>query len=273
MIYASIGVVLAALVAYALWEPYRIQATEHVVAVENLPSAFEGITILHLSDIHGRVGVFSFKPFLRWLAEADMVAITGDLYSPTLSRRRLARQLERLAAPLGVYYISGNHDYRGGRLAVEPWVPGRRLLDNRVESIERAGQSLHVAGLPDFVKGSPEWDRVLDQLRVLDGPCVLLAHRPDAWMLPGVDRVSVILAGHTHGGQVAVPGYGAVLKHNNIPGRYAAGRLKEPGRPVLITSRGLGTSELPIRFFARPEVIRVRLVSQDRMEQNTERRP
>lgn len=261
MAYGIVGALIALFLLYALVEPYRFEATEQVVAVAGLPSAFENFTILQLSDIHGRVGVFSWHRFLRWQAESDVIAITGDLYSPTLSRARLAAQLDRLSARNGVYYISGNHDYRKGALAIEPWVPGDRLLDNRVVSIERDGQRIWLAGLPDFVKGRPAWDAVRQSLAQHDEPAVLLAHRPDAWLLPGVERVALILAGHTHGGQVRFPILGALVRHNTIGGGYVSGRLDRPGHPVLITSRGLGTSELPLRFMARPEVVRIRLTA------------
>ncbi|NMP22284.1 metallophosphoesterase [Sulfobacillus harzensis] len=254
----------AALLAYALGEPYWIRAVEHTVEVPDLPDQFHGFSILHLSDIHGRVGVFSWRPFLRWLAEADMVAVTGDLYSPSLPRHRLAARMRQLSAPDGVFYISGNHDYRGGKLMVEPWDPGDQLIDNQVREIRRGDASLWIAGLPDFVKGRPDWSAVRRQLQERSGPAILLAHRPDAWLLEGVERVSLILAGHTHGGQVVIPVYGAPLKHNRVPGRYVAGRLESPDKPVLITSRGLGTSELPVRFLARPEVLMIRLVKSRR---------
>jgi hypothetical protein len=71
--------------------------------------------------------------------------------------------------------------------------------------------------------------------------------------------VQLILAGHTHGGQIRLPILGALVRHNHVGGGYVSGRLDKPGGPVLITSRGLGTSELPVRFMARPEIIRVRL--------------
>jgi hypothetical protein len=259
MTYVIVGAVLLGLLLYALWEPHWIQASEHTVVVPELTASFEGFRILHLSDIHGRVGVFSWAPFLRWLTQTDMIAVTGDLYSPTRGRSRLARCLSQLSAPDGVYYISGNHDYRNGVLAVEPWQPGESRIDNEVRVIERNGERLWIAGLPDFVKGKPDWDKVRHELDQQSGPAILLAHRPDAWQLPGVERVSLILSGHTHGGQVVIPGFGAPLRHNHLPGRYVAGRLEKPGHPVLITSRGLGTSELPVRFGSRPEVLLIRL--------------
>ncbi|MCY0880274.1 MAG: metallophosphoesterase [Firmicutes bacterium] len=253
------GVFAAGFLVLAL-ESYHWSATEYRVEISNLPDAFHGFSILHLSDLHGRVGVFSWPPFQEWLAQADLVAITGDLYSPTRRRAPLARRLDALAAPEGVYYVSGNHDYRARRLMVSPWEPGGRLLDNRVVTLTRAGQRLLVAGLPDLVLGQPDWLGVRRALEASLDVAILLSHRPDAWLLPGVERVALILAGHTHGGQVVLPGLGALARHTRIPGGYVAGRLETPSRPVLITSRGLGTSELPIRWGARPEVVRVVLM-------------
>lgn len=259
MWYGAIGLVVAGLLGYALWEPYRLKVTQHRVVIPDLADEFDGFTILQLSDIHGRVGVFSWRVFLGWLAQADLVAVTGDLYSPTLPRARLARQLSQLHAPSGVFFVSGNHDYRRGALHIEPWDVGEELLDNRVARIERKGGRLLIAGIPDLVKGSPQWADLLHTLRATPGPAILLSHRPDAWLLEGIERVSLILSGHTHGGQVRIPGLGALFRHNHLPSRYVAGRLDRPGHPVLITSQGLGTSEMPVRFLTRPEVIVVRL--------------
>lgn len=258
VIMGAAGVVLAYSV---LVEPYWVRFVEYTVAVAGLPRGFEGMSILHLSDFHGRVEVFSLPKFRHWVKSSDLIAITGDLYALTLPRTRLARALDTLHAPLGVYYVSGNHDYRHGRLATAPWNPGPRLLDNDVRSITRDNQRIWIAGLPDLVKGRPELERVASFLHGTEEPAILLSHRPDARLLPEADRFQLVLSGHTHGGQVTIPGIGAPVRHNHIPGRYAAGYYCRETGPVLITSRGLGTSELPIRFNARPEVVRIRLTA------------
>ncbi|MCY0865122.1 MAG: metallophosphoesterase [Sulfobacillus sp.] len=252
------GLALVAVAGYAVFiEPYWIQASEYQVTIPGLAPEFDGFSLIHLSDLHGRVDVFSHPRFLAWQKACHALAITGDLYSPTRPRRRLVAHLERLAAPEGVFYVSGNHDYRKGRLQVGPWQPGVHLLDNRVVVLRRGRAHLILAGIPDLVKGQPAWDQVRQQLDSWRSPVILLSHRPDAWNLPGIERVQLILAGHTHGGQVALPFWGAPIRHNHVPDRYVAGLKTAPGKPVLITSRGLGTSELPIRFLARPEMIRV----------------
>lgn len=258
--FLDIGLALAGLATYSVAvEPQWIRGVEYTVRIKGLAPPFSGLTILHLSDLHGRVEVFLSPKFRTWFARCDMIVITGDLYALSLPRRRLAQALDQLRAPLGVWYVSGNHDYRQGRLAVAPWRPGTRNLDNRAVAIERNGARMWLAGLPDLVKGRPDWPGLRDRLNHVDEPVILLAHRPDAALLPGAERAALVLSGHTHGGQVTIPGIGAVFKHNRLPGRYAGGPWYGPGGPVVITSRGLGTSELPVRLGARPELVRIRL--------------
>ncbi|MDA8193330.1 MAG: metallophosphoesterase [Thermaerobacter sp.] len=252
-----LGPIAALGAAYAVAvEPRWLRPVTYDVRLSRLSTAFDGLTILHLSDLHGRVEVFLSPIFQKWSAACDIIVVTGDLYSAVLPRQRMAARLDALTARDGVYYVSGNHDYRRGRLDVAPWVPGQRLLDNRAAHLKRGGAGLWLAGLPDLVKGEPRWSDLRRMWADSRDPVVLLSHRPDAALLAG-NEVGLVLSGHTHGGQVAIPGFGAVFRHNRLPGRYVGGMLA--GTPHVITSRGLGTSELPVRFAARPEIVRVRL--------------
>lgn len=250
-----IGVVgLLGLYALAV-EPFWVSLHDLHVDIVDLPAEFEGFTILHLSDLHGRVGAF-LRPAVRHaLTTCDVVALTGDLYSPTLPRDRLVQHLTTLDSDK-LFYVSGNHDYRHGKLFIEPWNPGPALLDNRVVRLTKGEQYIWLAGLPDLVKGRPQLGQVVQGITT-QAPAVLLSHRPDVWSMHGVNRFQLILSGHTHGGQVRFPWVGAVLRHNRLPKRYVSGVMVHKGRPTLITSQGLGTSELPIRFMARPEVLRI----------------
>ena len=246
-------VILAA--AYGVLESRWIRPVTYEVEVEGLPREFDGFTILHLSDLHGRVEVFSHPVFRSWLNAADVVAVTGDLYHPGLRRKRLAVILDRLRRGHAAFLVSGNHDYHRGRLFVVPLPVDGWLLDNRATVITRGDKRLWIGGLPDLVVGKPEWNRMLASIG--EGPAVLLSHRPDAAVAPEARRFQVVLSGHTHGGQIVFPWIGALVKHNQVDGRYVAGRYDVAGGPVLITSRGLGTSELPMRFLCRPELVRV----------------
>ncbi|MCY0881714.1 MAG: metallophosphoesterase [Firmicutes bacterium] len=254
-----VGALAAGVAGYSwLVEPHWIELTEYRLNLEHWPHELNGFFILHLSDLHGRMEVFSLPRFKAWCKQADMIVVTGDLFSSIFPRIQLARALDQLTAPYGVYYISGNHDYRQETLWVDPWQPGSRLLDNKAVHIGPPTQGFWLAGLPDLVKGQPDMAQTLSQIHS-DEPAILLSHRPDIALDPRARRFQLVLSGHTHGGQIAVPWYGALLRHTHLPGRYAAGLWRKAGYPLVLTSRGLGTSELPMRFASRPQVLGIRL--------------
>lgn len=251
--------VLAAV--YGILESRWIRPVTYQVAIANLPQEFNGLSILHLSDLHGRVEIFSHRTFRQWADEADMIAVTGDLYQPGLGRTRLAAELDRLRQDHTAFLVSGNHDYHHGHLFMDPLPTDRWLIDNQGIALIRGEARLWIAGLPDLVLGAPDWTKMLSQIG--EGPAILLSHRPDAAIRPEAKRFQLVLSGHTHGGQIVFPLVGALLKHNHVGGGYVAGRHQVEQGPVLITSRGLGTSELPMRFLCRPELVRVVLRSAD----------
>lgn len=244
----------AAVAAYGfLVEPFWIRLVEYRVWHPEWPADLAGFTIVHLSDLHGRVQAFRRSDVQRWLANADLIAVTGDLFSPTRPRARLVRCLERLPAER-TRFVSGNHDYRRRVLDIAPWDPPPAVrLDNRWEAYTSPqGRRVCLAGIADLGRGRPVWPAV-----PASGPAVLLSHRPDAILEPGAAACQLVLAGHTHGGQVALPGIGPILRHSRLRRGQTAGRVRWPDGRTLVVSRGLGTSELPVRFLARPEVVRV----------------
>ena len=241
----------------AVVEPQWIQLSRYAIAIPNLPQSFEGFTILHLSDFHGRVGAFAF--LRKNKISADVVAVTGDLFAwKTLPRRRMARELDSLYAPDGVYYVSGNHDYNHGELDLRPWNVGPRLLDNKVVPVVRGGDKIWLAGIPDLIKGKASLGSVAAEIPQKE-VAILLSHRPDAILLPQSSRFNLVLSGHTHGGQVTAWGRWAPVRHTKVGHRYVAGKWTGDHGTILVTSRGLGESELPIRFGSRPEVIHISL--------------
>jgi hypothetical protein len=129
-------------------------------------------------------------------------------------------------------------------------------LDNRAVRLARGTAGIWLAGIPDRVKGKPNLAVVLEQINT-EETAILLSHRPDAWLKHEAQRFQLILSGHTHGGQVRFPWIGALVRHNKLPGNYVSGILSKEGHPTLVTSKGLGTSELPVRFLSRPEVIQI----------------
>ena len=235
-------------------EPFWLRPVEYRVWHPSWPPDVGGFSIVQLSDLHGRTRAFSHPVARRWLQAADLIAVTGDLYSPTLPRERVATRLAALP-PERTRYVSGNHDYRRRQLVIHPWQPApEEVLDNRVERFGPEGLVL-LGGVPDLVCGRVRWAEV----RPPSGKCaaILLSHRPDAILAPGAAGYQLVLSGHTHGGQVALPGFGPILLHSRVGRGRTAGCVAWPDGRTLVVSRGLGTSELPVRFLARPEVVRV----------------
>lgn len=186
----------------------------------------------------------------------DLVLIAGDL----VSEKRLATRvytpaqivapLAALDAPLGVIVVPGNHDHWFGwpGLAAELDRHGIILLANSA----RTAGPLVIGGLDDDFTGRADLRRTLAAMEPLAGARVLLSHSPDPF--PDVpNSVPLVLAGHTHCGQIAYPWGGAPATMSDYGGRYACGRVDEHGK-TLVVGAGLGTSLAPVRLFTRPEV-------------------
>jgi predicted MPP superfamily phosphohydrolase len=159
-----------------------------------------------------------------------------------------AAELKKLHAPLGVYAVLGNHDWwydgeRVGRALTDAGIP---VLENRAV---RVGP-IWLGGIADFWTREPDVAGTLKQVTT-DDPVVLITHNPD--IFPEVPaRVSLLLAAHTHGGQVNLPIVGRVITTSRLG--YAAGEYVERGRHLFVTT-GIGTSILPVRFGVPPEIV------------------
>ena len=247
-----------------LVEAWDYEVTETAVAVKDLPEAFEGFRIAQVSDVHhGRlVPIDEVRRVvgLANAARADMVALTGD-YTTSLREyvEPCAEALGELRAPEGVWAVLGNHDHQtDGPLTRQALARrGIQVLTNANTELRRGADSLRLAGVDDWGWGKADFAlamRGVDASR----PSVLLSHEPMALDVPETRGVSLILSGHTHGGQVVLPLVGApaayVWKHL----KYLRG-MYESGGTRLYVSRGTGVIGLPVRVGARPEVAVLRL--------------
>jgi len=219
-------------------------------------AALEGLTaplrIAWLTDLHH--GQYVRTASVRaWVdaalaAAPDLVLLGGDLvdqHPGNDADEALVAELARLRAPLGVLAVWGNHDrarFRPiDRFGTALQGAGIELLVNRGVSVR---DDLHVAGLDDFRTGRPDLGATLGA-RPAAGATVLLSHNPD--VLPEVPLdVGLTLAGHTHGGQVVLPGVGALHTSSRYGDRFLAGWVEGPARGYV--SRGLGVTSLPFRL-------------------------
>ena len=199
-----------------------------------------------LSRIVGQVNALS----------PDLVLIAGDLISDKRAATRHYPYREALAplaalrARIGVYAVLGNHDHwrDADEARRELRGNGATVLDN---DAVQAGP-LALGGLDDDFTGRADVPRTLARLRSLSGPRILLSHSPDPFPDVPAD-VRLMVAGHTHCGQVRLPFYGAVASVTDYGERLECGRVDEAGR-TLIVSAGLGTSGVPLRLLAVPDL-------------------
>ncbi|HYO63470.1 MAG TPA: metallophosphoesterase [Pyrinomonadaceae bacterium] len=256
---------VAAVGGYAsLWEPFDYELTETEVFVRGLAPGFEGFRVAQLTDVHHSrlVSIAEVRRVVELTnaARPDLVALTGDYVT---SRRRYvgpcAEALGRLEAPHGAWAVLGNHDhYVGGELMARALRrAGVNVLENANTTLRRGGDELQLAGVDDWGWGKADWARALGGLN-RSRPSVLLSHEPAVLDLPETRGLSLILSGHTHGGQVSLPLVGAPVSYAWKEFRYLRGLYEREGTRLYV-SRGTGVVGLPLRFGARPEIAVLRL--------------
>jgi predicted MPP superfamily phosphohydrolase len=239
------------------------ELTETDIFIRDLTPAFDGFRIAQVSDVHhsSLVGLDEVRRVVELAtgARADMIALTGDY--TTASRQYIepcAEALAALAAPHGVWAVLGNHDHKTDPTLTRAALKRRgiNVIDNANTRLARGGDELQLAGIGDYSWVDTDWGRAfagVDRRR----PTVLLSHQPSVLDRPETEGVSLILSGHTHGGQVSLPLVGTPVAHLN-EFKYVRGRF-ERGATQLYVTRGTGTIGLPLRFGARPEIAVLRL--------------
>jgi predicted MPP superfamily phosphohydrolase len=233
------------------------------VRVTDLPAALDGYRIAQISDLH--CGPLAPPARVRrWVdtvnaLDADLVAVTGDLITSGDSYvAAVSAELGGLRARDGVYACMGNHDYftDGEAFARALERSGLHVLRNRGVTVARGEASdraeLYVGGVDDT------WTNRADVTRAMAArppgvPSVLLAHDPNLFPAAAAAGADLVLSGHTHGGQFAVPGFGRRWNLARIVTAFSSGFYRE-GTSALYVNRGLGTTGPPIRMGARPEI-------------------
>jgi predicted MPP superfamily phosphohydrolase len=280
VVLAAALVVLACLAAWAFWlEPASTVVRRVSLAVPGWREEHRGLKVALLTDLH--VGAPHMSPGrLRDVVgrvneeSPDLVIITGDFViggpqdeggerggvagGTFVKPEPIAAELKLLKAPLGVYAVLGNHDwwYDGERVASALRGAGLSVLENEAVRIERGGRAFWLAGVADMWTRTPDIEGALRQVNT-DDPVILFTHNPD--IFPKVPpRVSLTLAGHTHGGQVNLPVVGRPVVPSKFGQRYAFGHVVEGGRHLYV-SGGVGTSIIPARFRVPPEIVILKL--------------
>lgn len=245
-------------------ECFQIEWTTRTFELDRLPPEWDELSILHLTDLH-MMGTID-RTYFEYLAEqasemdVDMIVFTGDLLDRQECVEWLPATFGRLQAPLGQYFILGNHDWYLDSDAIRHELVGLGWRD-----LSGSLQVLDVSGAPLAIGGSerpwlgqhPTFHSVPDHVFRL-----LLSHTPDNLSWARRQGVDLMLTGHNHGGQVVLPGIGPVYSPSLHGVRFAAGVFwYDP--TLLFVSRGVSGCH-PLRIGARPEVSRLILKSKSR---------
>jgi uncharacterized protein len=234
-----------------------LRLVELVLTHPDLPPEFDGYRLLHLTDLHldGMPGLDAVIAGLVRDRAVELSVWTGDYrwrvhgaHEQVLSE--IGRIIAAISASDGQYATLGNHDPVAMVDGLE--ARGLRVLANETVTIRRGASSLHLTGLDDVHYFYTD----MAAAALATAPAgfkIALVHSPEAAPLAAAAGYALYLCGHTHGGQVCLPGGMPILTNSALHWRYARG-LWRRGKMIGYTSNGAGTSGLPVRFFSRGEV-------------------
>ena len=253
-------------------EPNRLVIHQEVIQIDNWPKELSGLRIAIISDIHTGAPFVNDNKLREIVARTnqlnpDLIVLLGDYmsgnswHSHRVEPDVTAAGLKDLRAPLGVYSVLGNHDwwYNGNKVRAAFVQNGISVLENETAEIKWRNSSFWLVGFADLWTRPQRIQETLS--KIPDGSTIVaITHNPD--IFPRLPRnVQLLLAGHTHGGQVNFPIIGRPIEPSDFGQRYAAGHVLEDGHHLFVTT-GIGTSILPIRFRVPPEIVLLTIRSQ-----------
>jgi hypothetical protein len=254
--------VVTAIAAWGWFEAGWLRKRVLEVELAGVPAELDGLRIAHLSDLHLGVpsrGERAAEKAVAWIAERkpDLVCVTGDL----VSRRRGVPLLERLLGALGeCYVVLGNHDYADSRdpfsqlidAGVFAGIDGVTVLADEATELELRGLRVQLVGVEPrtYARRRARPVELADPAAALR---ILLCHFPGIVRRVPEGAFHLVLAGHLHAGQIAIPLPGRKIRLAHPRVRHAEGLFRR-GTTVQHVSPGVGTTFVPFRFFARPEV-------------------
>lgn len=240
----------------------RIEVRDNPVVLPGLAPAFRGFTILHISDMHVDMnrGAMSRLVELLYGIDYDICVLTGDYRGKTFGGfEETLEGLARVRAHLRgeVYGVLGNHD----SIRMVPGLEdiGIRMLLNESVVIERGSARLHLAGLDDAHYFRVDNIEKASAAVPLEECSVLLSHTPEIYRLAACAGFNLLLSGHTHGGQICLPGKFPITLDSDLPRHMGSGAWRY-GELAGYTSVGVGASIVPVRFNCPPEITLHRLM-------------
>jgi uncharacterized protein len=247
-----------------LFEPNRLKISRVNVPIKRLPPGLDGLRIVLMSDFH--LFPFTSADLIQQAIhqastlQPDIALFSGDfVYSEAEAAYELSPILAQLNSKLGSFAVLGNHDHVKGAGIVQNALArsGIEVLNNRGVTLSVGPSGFYLAGVDSMAAGSPDVRAAFSDHRG-NTPTLVLAHEPDA-----IDYYSqrapidLQLSGHSHGGQIRLPGVGAII----LPpwGRRYPRGLYQVNDSQLFTSQGIGTVDLPVRINCPPEIAEITL--------------
>ncbi|WP_301108018.1 metallophosphoesterase [Sporosarcina sp.] len=263
-----------AIVGYFIWfQNNSITVTQSEISSSTIPESFDQYKIVHLSDLHNKSFGKNQRRLFRKInkLQPDVIVYTGDLIDSNRAGDEAGLILmEELTAVAPVYYVSGNHEWWSGTFSsLESSLEdiGVQVLRNEHAVLKKGNDKMYLVGIDDPAHDGSRAERetaeedIVQSIEGLekDSFTILLTHRPELLSLYAEYNFGIVFAGHAHGGQVRIPFIGGLVAPNQgfLPA-YTAGK-HDLNHTVMMVSRGLGNSIIPLRLFNRPEIVAVTL--------------
>ena len=244
----------------------QVRTTRYLIPLSPELSRAQPLTVAYASDFHA--GPTTNPELLRaacaalQTAGADVLLLGGDFVTLAPSEIDwLAHELGQISAPMGRFAVLGNHDWCSDTPHIIRTLEaaGIRVLINSSVQLEGPYQHIWICGLDDHGYGNPN---AAATFAGADGLRIVLMHAPSGLLDLGEERFDLALCGHTHGGQLALPGgVPIIMPHGRLSRRHARGRFDLGDGRTLVVSVGLGCVVLPFRLFADPEIVICNLIA------------
>ncbi|MDQ0219018.1 metallophosphoesterase [Peribacillus cavernae] len=244
IVYSAAAILLIVIVLIMVRTAFVNKVVEKDLFFDDFPETFRTISVFFISDIHRRLVTEKLLDEVR--GKADIVIIGGDITEKGVPMERIEKNIVKLKGVGPLYFVWGNNDYEADYHMLDAILlkHGVKILDNTLVVIESdQGEKIELIGIDDI---SMERDRLDLALSESDRAVfkILVSHNPlVSGQIKDENNISLVLSGHTHGGQIRFFGFGP----------YELGGMKKQGSTLLLTSNGYGTSTLPLRLGAEPE--------------------
>lgn len=234
---------------YGLVEPFFLEVTNARIVSPKVTHPFR---LVHITDLHCD-GVKRCEDVLvqkALEAQPDFVVFTGDAVNNQAGIPLFKKVMNQLSVSVPVFVVKGNHDFHGTQLWDRFGGTGVTMVSGHPQNIVIKGQRICIAGVD--VGSEAQMNTIFDSISP-DDYSIFLYHYPDAIGPASAHKMDLYLAGHTHGGQIRLPFYGAIITNSASGKKYEAGAY-EVGKTDMYVGRGVGMMGIPVRFLAKPEL-------------------